>query len=275
MLKTLSLEQVLLKATDKIYNYEFIEAEKYIHHVNSKYPQHPAVPFLKAMQTYWQYMPLKKNPYASTQYVNYMNQVILLSKKMLDRNENDSEGIFFSLAAHSYLAMKYYYDRKTTEAIGEAKNAYSYLNKGTKILEIKPEFYFSTGMYNYCIEKYKMEYPLSKPLLYFFESGDMVLGIRQMEVAIRQGNFTRTETALYLGQIYLNRENQPAQAVSCFKPLADKYPQNPLFTLRCAQALVQAGRYDDALPYANRLHNFPQKFLDKPLNALDRRLKGK
>jgi tetratricopeptide (TPR) repeat protein len=269
LLDDAGIQQVLLKATDKIYNYEFDEADDYIRQVKAKYPQHPVVPLLKAIQIYWQYLPIKDNKAATTQYVSYLNQGIALSKKMLDRNGNDPEGVFFSLALHGYLAMKYHYDDEMMKAVGEAQKAHNYLKKGFKLTEKNPEFYFSTGLYNYYIERYPMDHPVSKPLLLFFQSGDMALGIRQMETAIRRGVFTRTETALFLGQIYLEHESQPVRAAACLKPLADKYPQNPIFNLRCAEALVQAGRYRDAQPYVDRLRAFPQKFLAMPVKVLD------
>lgn len=269
LLDDAGVQQILLKATDKIYNYEFDEADDYIRQVKAKYPQHPVVPVLKAIQLYWQYLPIKENKSATAQYTSYLNQGVALSKKMLDRNENDPEGVFFSLASHGYLAMKYHYDNEMMKAVGEAQKAYNYLKKGFKLMEKNPEFYFSTGLYNYYIERYPMDHPVSKPLLLFFQSGDMALGIRQMETAIRRGVFTRTETALYLGQIYMEHESQPARAAVCLKPLADKYPQNPIFNLRYTEALVQSGRYREAQPYLERLRALPQKFLAMPINVLE------
>ncbi|GAB3906289.1 hypothetical protein GCM10028803_38410 [Larkinella knui] len=275
LLNDAEIQQIILKATDKIYNYEFDEADEFIRQVKVKYPQHPVVPVLKSIQLYWQYLPLKENKAATTQYINYLNQGIALSRKMLDRNENDPEGVFFSLASHGYLAMKYHYDSEMMKAVGEAQKAYGYLKKGFKLMEKNPEFYFSTGLYNYYIERYPMDHPVAKPLLLFFQDGDMALGMRQMETAIRRGVFTRTETALYLGQIYLEHESQPAKGAACLKPLADKYTQNPIFTLRYAEALVQAGRYREAQPYIDRLRDFPQKFLAMPVKVLEGMLEEK
>lgn len=269
LLDDAAIQQVILKATDKIYNYEFDEADDYIRQVKAKYPQHPVVPVLKAIQIYWQHLPLKDNKAATTQYVNQLNQGIALSKKLLDRSDNDPEGVFFSLASHGYLAMKYHYDNETMKAVGEAQKAYTYLKKGFKLMEKNPEFYFSTGLYNYYRERYPLDHPASKPLLIFFQDGDMPLGMKQMETAIRQGIFTRTETAIYLGHIYLEHESQPARAIAVMKPLADKYPQNPIFNLMGAEALVLAGRYREAQPYIERLHKLPQKFLAMPVQVLE------
>ncbi|RAJ95579.1 hypothetical protein LX87_03326 [Larkinella arboricola] len=269
LLEDAAIQQVILKATDKIYNYEFDEAEEYIRVVKAKYPQHPVVPVMKAIQLYWQYLPLKENKAATTQYVNYLNQGIALSKKLLDRNGNDPEGVFFSLASHGYLAMKYHYDDETLKAVGEAQKAYGYLKKGFKLMEKNPEFYFSTGLYNYYRERYPLDHPASKPLLIFFQDGNMPLGMKQMETAIRQGIFTRTETAIYLGRIYLEHESQPARGAAVMKPLADKYPQNPIFNLMEAEALVLAGRYREAQPYIDRIQKFPQKFLTMPVDVLE------
>lgn len=269
LLDDAGIQQVILKATDKIYNYEFDEAEEYIRQVRAKYPQHPVVPLMKAIQVYWQYLPVKENKLATTHYMNYLNQGIGLSKKLLDRNPDDPEGSFFSLASHGYLAMKYHFDNETLKAVGEAQKAYNYLKRGFKLMEKNPEFYFSTGLYNYYRERYPLDHPASKPVLLFFQDGDMALGMRQMEVAVRRGVFTRTETALYLGRIYQKHESQPARAAALLKPLADKYPQNPIFNLVCAEAFTQAGRYREAQPYIERLRTFPQKFLAMPVKVLE------
>ncbi|MGA0558882.1 tetratricopeptide repeat protein [Larkinella sp. VNQ87] len=269
LLNDADIQQVILKATDKIYNYEFDEAEEYIRQVKVKYPQHPVVPVLKAVQMYWQFLPLNENKSATAQYMSYLNQGIALSKKLLDRNENDPEGVFFALASHGYLAMKYHYDDETMKAVGEAQKAYGYLKKGFKLMEKNPEFYFSTGLYNYYIERYPADHPVSKPLLLFFQDGDMALGLKQMETASRRGLFTRTETAIYLSHIYLEHESQPARAAYFMKPLADKYPKNPIFNLECAEGLVQSGRYREAQPYLERLQKMPQRFLAMPVSTLE------
>ncbi|WP_128547700.1 tetratricopeptide repeat protein [Larkinella soli] len=268
-------QQLILKATDKIYNYEFDEIDPIVRQVRAKYPNHPVLPVLKSLQLYWQYLPIKENRTAMNQYMNYLNQGVALSDKILEKNENDPEGVFFSMASHGYLAMKYHYDNENMKAVNEARKAYSYLKAGFKLMEKNPEFYFTTGLYNYYVERYPMDHPIVKPVMIFFQDGDMPLGLKQMEIGAKRGIFTRTETGLYLGQIYLKHESQFARGAALFRQLADKYPQNPVFNMHCAEGLVLAGRGSEALPYIARLKEMPQKFLALPVKVLEAMIQEK
>ncbi|WP_234735504.1 tetratricopeptide repeat protein [Tellurirhabdus bombi] len=264
-----AMQQTILKALDHMYNYQFDASENYQRQIRAKYPQHPVVPILRAMQLYWEYLPLRDNKAVTAQYVQLLNQGLALTEKRLKEDKNDPESVFFALTAHSYLAAKYNFDDETMKAVGEAKKAYTYLKQGFDLMERNPEFYFTTGLYNYYVERYPQDHSIVKPVMWFFQSGDMALGIRQMETAIRRGVFTRVETAFYLMHIYLEHENQPGRAAALVKNLADKYPNNPLFSMRSAEALLLAGRTAEALPYLERIQKMPQKVLDMPTKALE------
>ncbi|WP_266367557.1 tetratricopeptide repeat protein [Tellurirhabdus rosea] len=258
------VQQMILKALDGIYNYQFDTSENYQRQIRSKYPQSPVGPLLKAIQLYWQYLPLRDNKTVLPQYVQQVTQGLDLARRRLDRDSDDPEGVFFALTAHGYLAMKYNYDNETMKAVNEAKKAYGYMKQGFKLTEKNAEFYFTTGLYNYYVERYPMDHPIVRPVMWFFQDGNMAQGLGQMETAVRRGIFTRTETSFYLSHIYLEHESQPAKAAAHLKTLADRYPNNPLFTMRCAEALLLANRPEEAGPYLQRTLKMPQKLLDMP-----------
>lgn len=264
-----AIQQLILNALDDIYSYDFAGASQRIRQIQQTYPQHPVGPTLKAIQLYWQYLPIRENRPAKAAYVQNLNQGLELAKRRLERDEDDPEGVFFALTTHGYLAAKHNFDNELLKAVGEAKKAYDYMKQGFTLTEKNAEFYFTTGLYNYYVERYPMDHPAVKPFMFFFQDGNMALGLRQMETAARRAVFTRVETAFYLAQIYLEHENQPQRAVAFLKPLADKYPDNPIFSLRTAEALILAGRYADAQPYVQRLKKMPQKVLQMPVRVLD------
>lgn len=262
-----SLQQTILKALDHIYNFEFAEAEPYIRQIRARYPQHPVGPVLKAVQTQWQYFPIKNNPAATAQFVQAATQALDLCEKRLDKDDKDPEAIFFALTAHGYMALKYNNEREQMKAVGESRRAYRYMKDGFKLMDKNPEFYFTTGLYNYYVERYPMDHPIVKPLMFFFQNGDMALGIRQMETAAKRGLFTRTETNYYLAHLFLKYENQPARALSYTKALTDKYPDNPFYNMLNTEALLLTGRYADAQPALQHLRQMPYKWLNVAVAA--------
>lgn len=244
-------QQLILASLDKVYNYEFREAAELAQRVKAKYPTHPVNSLLLATQLYWQYLPLGNNPKAKQQYVATLNQCLKQGESL--KGKHDLEANFFLLAAHSYLAMQESDEGNFMKALGEAKRAYSYMKKGFELTDKNPEFYFSTGLYNYYVEEYPEDHPIVKPFMLFFQDGNRTKGLQQLELGYRKAIFTRTESAYYLVYIYLKPENRPDKALTYTNLLHNQYPNNPLYLTRHAEALVLAGKYAEAQPHAQEL----------------------
>jgi len=256
-----AIQQTVLKTLDAIYNMDFPDAENQIRQLQTQYPQHPIGPILRATQLELQYLPLHENKAATAQFIQAVDQGLALAKKMLDKDEDDPEAVFFALTAHSYLASLYNNKSESLKAVGESKKAYNYLREGFVLMGKNPDFYFTTGLYNYYIERYPMDHSIVKPFMLFFEDGDMPKGLKQMDIATKKGLFMRPVANYYLAHILLKHEMDPSKAVVYAKYLADKYPKNPLFGMTCAEALLLAGRYAEARPYVQRLKQMPNKLV--------------
>jgi hypothetical protein len=74
LLRDADTQGVLRQAIDRIYNFQFAEAEPLIGTVRARYPQHPVSPMLVALKLYWQGMPLRKE---KPMYAEYLRQVQL------------------------------------------------------------------------------------------------------------------------------------------------------------------------------------------------------
>lgn len=254
-------QQLILKALDNIYSMEFPEAEAQIRQLQARYPQHPVSSILRATQLDIQNLPLSENKAATAQFVQTVNQGMEWSKRMLNKNEDDPEAVFFMLTCHSYMASLYHNRDESLKAVGESKKAYSYLRTGAKLLDKNPDFYFTTGLYNYYVERYPLDHPIVRPFMFFFADGDIALGIRQMDVATHKALFMRPVANYYLAHILIKHEMNPARAISYTKYLVDKYPNNPLFAMSHAEALLLTGRYAEARPYVQRLKQMPNKLV--------------
>lgn len=264
-----TLQQSIQQALDQIYNYNFSEADGYIRQIKTKYPQHPIGPMLQATKLQWQYLPLKDNKLASAQFIQACNQTLASAQKLLARDKNDPEGIFFALTAHSYQALMLYNEGEVMKAVNEAKKAYGYMKTGFDLTEQNPDFYFTTGLYNYYVERFPMDHPIVKPVMWFFQNGDMPLGLKQMDMAVKRAIFARIESCFYLSHIYLEHENQPNRAAIYAKIMADKYPNNPLFVMRYAESLALAGRFDECQAQVQRLKRVNHKFVPMPVRVLE------
>jgi tetratricopeptide (TPR) repeat protein len=253
-------QNLVLESIDNIYNYEFGEVEPLTRQIRAKYPNHPVNSMLKAMQLQWQYLPVKDNKAVSGQYLSLLDDC-LKKAKVLEKNEKTRpEAAFFSMGGHGYIALMHNYNGDKLKAVSEAKQAYDYVMEGFKYMDKNPEFYFSSGLYNYYVIRYPEDHPIVKPMLFFFKDGNREEGLRQMDIAARKGMFTRTESAFYLARIFLKHELRYERASSYLASLTQKYPNNPVFLMKYTEALLLLNKYEEAQPYLERLTKRNDKF---------------
>ncbi len=252
-------QQLVRQCIDKIYNFEFAAADPIIKTIRDRYPKHPVAPMLVSLKLYWQGTPLRSDKPVYQEYLRQLKQTLALAKTLLDKNEADPEGIFFALAAHSYLAMQVSEEGHYMEAMLEARKTYDYLKQGMKLKEVYPDFLMSTGLYNYYVVQYPENHPMVKPLMLFFSNGDKALGIGQLSKASQLGMFTKTEALYYLMHIYVKHEMQFAKALNCAAALTGQFPNNLFYALRHAELLVLNGRFDEANPVIGKLLLYPDK----------------
>jgi predicted Zn-dependent protease len=250
-------QQIILQALDKSYNLDFKEAEVLANKVKQKYPNHPATSLLPAISLYWQYLPLKDHLQEQEIYRGLMRKTISQAEAL--DSKYSIEATFFALAAHSYLAMNEADNENTFKAVGHSKDAYKYMKHGMALIERNPEFYFSTGLFNYYIEQYPEDHSVVKPFMFFFQKGDKKLGLQQLEIGAKKAFFTRTEAAYYTVYINIKHENNMAKAYQYIRDLNEKYPANQLYQTRLAEVLILQGRYKDAEPLVKHITSSPIK----------------
>ena len=208
---------------------------------------------LKALQMQWQYLPVKDNKTMVKPYINLLEDCLVKARPLEKNEKTRPEAVFFLMATHGYIALMHNYNGDFMKAAGEGRKAYSYVMDGFKFTEINPEFHFSTGLYNYYVEKYPHEHPIVKPLMIFFKDGNTVAGLQQMEVATRKGIFTRTESAFFLARIYLKHEQRYDRATALMATLTQKYPNNPIFLMKHVESLCLGLRFQEAAPLLAKL----------------------
>ena len=248
------------RALDHIYNVEVDKSEPLIRQIEQRLPNYPAVPLLRALSVRAAHYPLEPDSEAFEEMKDYLYRVIEQSEEVLDEDEDHVEANFFMLSAYGLLALYENEDGNYFKAVGQAKSAYSYLKKGFDLLDAYPDFYFSTGMYNYYRVKYPELHPFYKSFMWFFRGGDKALGLKQLDVAFRESLFLRVESADYLTHIYLFYENRPDQALKYARPLVNDYPDNLYFTVNYVHAALGAEQFDGLDAYVQKLVDSDKRY---------------
>lgn len=244
-----SSQQVMLKALNHIYNWEFAQANQTIERVRPGYGNHPSYFLLKALVLHWQHLPLEKSHPKFALYDQHLSRCAQLAEARLKANKKDTEGIFFRLMSFGLKALAEVETGSVRSAVGYGRRAYREIKKGFKQINIFGEFYFSTGLYRYYAKQFPESRPIIKPFMVFFPSGNKAKGLAHLHTATQKALFTRQESWVFLGDIYLKYESNLYQASLAFAHLSQSFPDNPFFALKYAECLVHLGRYYEAQQY--------------------------
>ncbi len=219
------------RTIDLIYNFEFDIAYLEIDTLENQLGDHPANHLLRSMILYWKDRPFKEDTDPYLEYQNELETAIELANPFQENEDLHGEGEFYILAGYGLLTDFYNGVGHRMKAIGSAKKAYNSLKEGFELKEKFPDFYFSSGVYNYYREKFPELHPFYKTFMWVFVNGDMELGLEQLKMASKEGIFTQREALIYLFHIYLRYENNPELALPYSKTLVNRFPGN--YRFRC------------------------------------------
>jgi tetratricopeptide (TPR) repeat protein len=259
MIDDKEMQELVKKGLNKTYNFEFTEAEKLFLQVEKKYPEHPAYNFLMASNLLWQMLYDDSYKEKSKEYFNYLETSLKLASPYLKKDKRDVEGVFFTMAIESCIAIYFAERGDNGKAMNHAKKAYDFMKAGFILKEKYVDFYFSTGLYDYFVVEYPETHPIYKPFMIFFSNGNKSRGIKELENCVKNGIFSRTESLHYLSNIFSKYENEPARSITYTDRLVKDYPQNYYFISRHVENLIALEKYKEAEVYAYKLFHTEKK----------------
>ena len=243
-----------------IYYGDFQSSENVIRKLENKYPFHPAVEFLMALQIYWKEFPLTPSNPASEKFTSLMLECVEKAEKMEEKNENDLEAVFFDLFGRAFYIMYWADNGKPGKVFPHMNQLYRNTLKGFEMKEKFNEYYFTTGLYNYYIVAYPEDHPSYKPVARLFSGGNKELGIKQLKYCAENAVFVRVEAKLFLSLIYLNYEQDLDKASEYAAELYREFPKNSYYTGKYLEILLYNQKYFFAPILIQRLEENPSDF---------------
>lgn len=250
-----SSKQTTIKGLNYLYNGDFINAQKQFDVVKAKYSNHPLSNLLEAIYYQNKYFPIEDNPSYHSKYFQALQNCNSKALALAKKDNEGPESTFFLLAAAGYTA-QYYNDKNEKMKAGyRGKEAYNYLIRGFNFMQQNPEFYFTSGLYNYYRVQYPISNPVIKPIMVFFKDGNKATGLSQMKKATQSAIFSKVEATFYLMDILLKYESNFKDALYYASILRSKYPNNKNFTIKYIECLLLNDQFQKAKPYIDKLES--------------------
>lgn len=217
------------KGINAVYNLEFEKAEKEFSSLAKNYPSHPAGKFFLAMIDWWKILMTIDDESRDDIFISKMDDVINLCDSLLDVNENDVSALFFKGGALGFEGRLKANRNSWIKAANYGRLALPIVQKAYKIAPENYDILLGIGIYNYYASTIPEKYPVVKPVMVFFPTGDKQKGIEQLTKASEKAKFASLESKYFLLQLSYNYEHQYERAFELSTSLFKQFPNNVVF----------------------------------------------
>lgn len=222
-------KQKMEAAINHIYNLKFSQADLLANQLQTEYPKHPGPYFLSALNHWWKIVLNENYQGFDSLMQGSLDTGLVYLAEMKNATSNSEELVFCEFLGWSLLSRLQATREKWTKSALTARKVISPLKKAKQDAGEQPEFLLPSGLYNYHREVIPNQFPIVKPFLLFFPSGDRILGLAQIEAALKKAKLTQGEAGYYLSRIYLDHEKDFPAALKVTAQMIRYFPENTYF----------------------------------------------
>ncbi|MFN3873537.1 MAG: tetratricopeptide repeat protein [Ignavibacterium sp.] len=226
----------------QIYNIKFEDAEKTFRSLIADYPNHPAGRFFLAMIDWWKILLDIENESHDEIFFQKLEDVIYQCDKILEKDPQNVDALFFKGGSIGFRGRLRSLRESWLKAADDGREALPIVERAYKLDPENLDVQLGFGIYNYYAAVIPEEYPIIKPLMIFFPSGNKEEGLKQLRNTAFNGKYAKYEARYFLMTIYYRYESNPWQAEEFAKMLVEDFPDNPTFQRWLGRIYVRQGK---------------------------------
>ncbi len=222
-------DSIVVKGIKQIYSIELEQAEKTFNKLITDYPSHPAGKFFLAMLDWWRILLDTSTEQRDELFYEKIEEVIEHCDKILDEDPENIDALFFKGGAIGFRGRLSALRESWLSAADDGREALPLVEEAGELDPDNVDVKLGFGIYNYYASVIPEKYPIVKPLMIFFPSGDKSLGIKQLMDVAQNGKYTKYESRYFLMSLYYRFELNYDAAEEYSQMLNDDFPNNPVF----------------------------------------------
>jgi tetratricopeptide (TPR) repeat protein len=220
----------LVKAgINQIYSIKFSAAEKTFQILQKEYPKHPAGKFFFAMIDWWRIILSEENEEQDERFYEKIEETVDFCDAILDKDPNNVDALFFKGGAIGFRGRLRVMRESWFAAADDGREALPLVETASKLDPNNVDVKLGFGIYNYLAAVIPEKYPIVKPVMMFFPTGNKEKGLEQLKEAASTGKYSRYEARYILVTFYYYFENDMNSAELYTRQLVDSFPDNPVF----------------------------------------------
>lgn len=239
------IDRRIQKGVDHIYNLEFYDAEQLFAEVIRLRPAHPAGYFFRAMIQWWRVLSNIEDESHDERFYEMLEEVIDMCDTMLEKDPDDITALFFKGGSLGFRGRLRGTRGNWFGAARDGIAALPIIRTAHVLDSTNYDVLLGIGIYHYYADIVPSEYPIVKPFMVFFPSGDRKKGLEQLELASQKAKYASIEATYFLAQNYFLFEKNNQKALQLASGLSKRYPRNPVFLRVMGRCHVSLGNWDD------------------------------
>lgn len=236
-----TFDSLVSKGINEIYNIKFQEAEETFRKLIADYPEHPSGRFFLAMIDWWKVLLDIDNESHDEVFFLKLEDVIFQCDEILKKEPENFDALFFKGGAIGFRGRLRALRDSWIKAADDGRAALPLVHRAYNIDSTRTDIKLGFGIYNYYAGVIPERYPIIKPLMIFFPSGDKLKGIQQLSEVAEKGQYAKYEARYFLITLYYDYENNPYQAEQYARLLVNDFPDNPTFQRWWGRIAVRRG----------------------------------
>jgi len=229
-----------------IYDFQFLKADSIIKSLKKDYPE-MAITYILAANYYW-WLIISGEDNKSVR-VNYLTNLELALQKINKAKPNllSDDDIYTLISIYAYKARLDAMNKNYIKAFKDINDCISVL-KFSFGREIAYEPYnLTTGLYNYLIGQIKKKYPFLLVYTVFLPYSNKIKGLAMLQKIKKSSDeILFAESNYFLMKIYLEEEDNTAEAENYCITLTNSYNSNLLYRYYYFKTLLLTGKKDES-----------------------------
>jgi len=222
-------DSLVTAGINQIYSIKFTEAEKTFQILQKEYPKHPAGKFFFAMIDWWRIILSEEDEEKDERFYEKIEETVDFCDEILDKDPNNVDALFFKGGAIGFRGRLRVMRESWFKAADDGREALPLVETAGKLDPNNVDVKLGFGIYNYLAAVIPDKYPIVKPVMMFFPSGNKEKGLEQLKEAANTGKYSKYEARYILMTFYYYFENDMNSSELYTKKLVESFPDNPVF----------------------------------------------
>lgn len=224
-----SYDSLVTAGINQIYSIKFTEAEKTFHLLKKEYPKHPASRFFFAMIDWWKIILSEEDEEKDEIFYEKIDETVDFCDEILDDDPENVDALFFKGGAIGFRGRLRVIRESWFKAANDGREALPLVDYAYELDPNNMDVKLGFGIYNYLAAVIPEKYPVVKPVMIFFPSGDKELGMKQLKEAATSGKYSKYEARYILVTFFYYFEKDMNSAEVYAQQLVESFPNNPVF----------------------------------------------